>query len=319
MKITNFIMVFLIFIIPFNLITYIKLGDMKSVSIRNLELNRILDTSVQDGVASLVEVGENRRVIINKEKGVQAFFNTLYINFDVLDNPVLQRKINGYVPAIVIVDYDGYYVLSQDIYTNSAGYQEVKLVWKPKKSYAYSEGDFSYAFTLDNMVTVYDSGADKFFKGDYHDLKFQVADNVLQADTSFDQIRRRTIVECIKNDMNYYINKHNEVARKYGITYQFTMPTIENEDWYKTINDIGMLVFFQGIPLNTSGESYNTFALGGARIVRANLYFGETDAGNGIKFYHKEDCPLLTVKDITYFTRKECAENGYLPCKVCKP
>lgn len=319
MKITNYIIVFLIFIIPFNLMTYIKLGDMKVVSVRNLELNRILDTSVQDGVASLVEVGDNKRVIINKERAVQAFFNSMYINFDVLDNPTLQRKINGYVPAIVIVDYDGYHVLSQDIYTNSDGYQEVKSVWKPKKSYAYTEGDFSYSFTLDNVVTVYDGVANKFFTGDYHDLKSQVSDNVLQDDVVFDQIRRRAIVECIKNDMNYYINKHNEVARKYGITYQFALPVIAEEDWYKTINDIGMLAFFQGVPVNMSGDSYNTYAIGGARIVRAELYYGQVDLVNGIKYYHQEDCLDLTTKDIVYFNRRDAALDGYLPCKVCKP
>lgn len=319
MKITNLVIIFLIIVLPFNLVTYLKSGDMKASSIRNIELNRIIDTAIEDGTSALVEMSTNNKIIINKEKAVQTFFNSLYINFDVLGNSVLQRKINGYVPAIVIIDYDGYYVLSQDSYTKSDGYKEIKHVWKPKKMFSYTSGDYVFSFTLDNYVTVYDSIKKQFFQGDYHDLKSEVSSNIIQDDSLFEQVRRRIIVENIKNDLNYYINKHNEIAVKYGITYHFSLPTIKNEDWYKTISDIGMLVFFQGLQVNTSGERFNTFALGGARIIQAQKYYVDTDPVTGIKRYHKEDCPLLTSKDTVFYSRKESAKNGYLPCKVCKP
>lgn len=319
MKITDLAILFVIIVLPFNLINYLKIGDVKSSSFRTIEINRILDTAIQDGTAKLVEVGANNRVIINKERAVQAFFNSLYVNFDVLDNSVLQRKISGYVPVIVIVDYDGYYVISQETYKNSDSYSEIKHVWKPKKMFSYSDDIYVYTFTLDDHITVYNTLTKAFYKGDYHDLKGKFASNVINDDTFFQQIRRKTIIENIKGDVNYCINKHNDIALKYGITYHFSVPSISNEDWYRTINDVGMLAFFQGLPISTSGERFNSFALGGARIVKGPKYYVEVNATTGVKHYHRESCTILTTMDTVLNSRQECAKNGYFPCIVCNP
>ncbi|MCX7920460.1 MAG: hypothetical protein N3B21_00335 [Clostridia bacterium] len=320
MKLTDLAIIFVIISLPFNLMFGLKIDNVKYSSMRKIELNRILDTATEDGVSKLIEMGEDKKVIINKEQAVQAFFNSLYVSFDITDSKPAQRKINGYVPVIVIADYDGYHVLSNETYTHSGGYTEIKQVWKPKKMYSYADSRFVYSFTLDSFVTVYDSTTGEFHKGDYHDFKSQLpASSIIQNDTTFDEIRRRTIVECLKNDINYYINKHNDIALQYGLTYHFTLPTIKDEDWYKTVDDISMLVFFQGVPIGTGGERFNNFNLGGARIVKTPKYYVETNPATGIKYYHRENCTIPAAKDTIMNSRMECAKNGYLPCSVCNP
>ena len=48
-----------------------------------------------------------------------------------------------------------------------------------------------------------------------------------------------------------------------------SLPLIEYEEWYRTIQDISMLVLFQGYPYgNSITGTYNRVAIGGARIAK---------------------------------------------------
>lgn len=325
MKITDLAILFIIITIPFNFMMNIKMKNVSYSTYKKIELNRILDTAVEDATSDLVEVGEDKRIIINKEKAVSTFFNSLYLNFDIVGDSVSQRRIDGYIPAIVVVDYDGYHILSNETYTNSEGYKEIKQVWKPKRMYSYSDSKYVYSFTLDDLVTVYDIDNKVFYKGKFADIKSKVRSKVFEDDKTFDQVRRRTIIESIKKDINYYINKHNEIARQFAITYHFTLPVIEDEDWYKTIDDVGILAFFQGLPIGVGNERFNSFAVGGARIVKAPKFLVDT-VDSDIKYYHKEGCPYIKLKVengkevyLMYNSQKESAKEGYFPCHKCNP
>ncbi|RCX13012.1 hypothetical protein DFR58_11969 [Anaerobacterium chartisolvens] len=329
MKITNLAIVFVIIVIPFILISNLKLWDMKAVSIKTLEINKLLDAACEDAASALIGRGEDGRITINKEQAVEAFFNSLYINFDVLDNSMLKRKIQGYVPVIAVIDYDGYYIFSQEIYTGALGFSEIKHVWKPKKMFSYSEGTYVYSFTLDDYLTVYDvtDPDNRAYEGAYEDIRLLHAGSIIDTSESFDRVRRSTIVESIKDDINYYINLHNRIALKYGITYHFAPPLIQDEDWYRTIDDVGVIAFFQGIPIGTGGDVFNSFAVGGGRLVKHEGYYVESEATSLIQYYHRTGCVDLPYnngrvdkdKVDIYGSRKECAEKGYYPCPKCNP
>ncbi len=331
MRITNLAIIFVLIAVPFVMISNLKLWDMKAVSIKTLEINRLLDSASEDAASALTEVGEDGRVTINKENAVEGFFNSLYINFDVLSNSTLQKKIQGYVPVVAVVDYDGYYIFSQETYEGASGYSETKHVWKPKKMFSYSDGRYVYAFTLDDYVTVYDTmdAANKvFYEGYYEDIKSFVSGSIMDSREIFDQTRRNVIVDSIKADINYFINRHNKVASKYGITYNFAPPSIPDEDWYRTISDVGVIAFFQGIPIGTGGEVFNSFAIGGGRLVKQQKYYVvHTGDSASINYYHRQDCEQLPRRggqidweatDV-YSSRKECAGKGYYPCPECQP
>lgn len=324
MKVTDLAILFIIITLPLSFMADIDAGNAEIALYKKTELNRMLDTAAEDGSACLVAVGGDKKVEINKEKAAEAFFNSLFLNLNIFEDDLARKKMEGYVPCLIAVDFDGYYVMNNQEFTNDEGYREMEMAWSPKKPFSYYDPGSGcvFGFTLSNYITIYDTFSDEFYQGTVDQLRAMSefdTNRLIQDSTLFDQVRRRTIVECLRRDVNASINSHNNIARKFGITYHFTLPVISDEDWYKTVDDVGLLVFLQGIPIGVTGERYNNFALGGARIVKTPKYYAETDAATGIKYYHKEDCPLLVNNDTVFDSRAECARNGYLPCRQCNP
>ncbi|MCX7772808.1 MAG: hypothetical protein N2376_06825 [Clostridia bacterium] len=318
MKITDLSIIFILIILPFCFLLEIKTANAEIAIYKRVEIHTILDTAVEDGSSTLVEYGSSKNVVINKERAVKAFLTSLYINFGVSADPIGQKMLQGYLPCIIVIDYDGYYVLSNEAYRNASGQTETKLVWSTKRPFVYNSPNYSFSFTLDEQVTVY-TLSNGFISGTRDQLAGKIVSNVISDEALFEQIRRRTIVEALKKDINYAINKHNDIARRFGISYYFTLPTIENEDWYKTIDDVGLLVFFQGMPIGITNERINNFSLGGARVVKLSKYFGQEDPLTHIKYYHKQGCPQLLSQDTAFDSRANSAKNGYFPCRICNP
>ncbi len=275
-------------------------------------------TTVEDASEAMIVRGVNNKIEISRENAVNTFFNTLFINFSTAGNKRAESILSAYIPVIVLIDYDGYSVMSIEEYTNSSGETEQKMIWKPKKPYVYERDGFIYLFTLDQKVTVYSPAANRFFEGLPEDIKASLpGTGVLDGDL-FDDVRKRTIIESIRNDVNRAINKHNKYAARFGITYNFSPPSISDGDWYRNIEDIGFLAFFQGIPIGLNGQRYNSFALGAARIVRKSSYYIEKSA-NDLFYYHREKCRILTEKNKPYDSCEECALEGAFPCPICNP
>jgi len=244
---------------------------------------------------------------------------SLFLNLDVIGDEIAQKRIIGYIPVIVVIDYNGFYVLSSQEYTKAEGYKEISPVWKQKIPYSHTDGSYVYSFSLDNFLEVYDVSNGDFFSGLQEDLKSDITSEIIQQNDIFQDARRRTIVEAIQREVNYGINQHNQIARQFGITYSFSLPAIDKEEWYKTIDDVGILTFFQGMPIGIGNERYNNYALGAARVIKGHKYYLQTNSLNGITYYHRENCPLLLTKEELMDSRKDAAKAGALPCKECKP
>jgi hypothetical protein len=318
MKLTDFAILFVIIVLPFILILRIKSENLQNAAYKSEVINRYLDTAVEDASEAMIVRGVNNKIEISRENAVNTFFNTLFINFSTAGNKRAESILSAYIPVIVLIDYDGYSVMSVEEYTNSFGEKEQKMIWKPKRPYVYESDGFIYLFTLDQKVTVYSPAANRFFEGLPEDIKASLpGTGVLDGDL-FDDVRKRTIIESIRNDVNRAINKHNKYAARFGITYNFSPPSISDGDWYRNIEDVGFIAFFQGIPIGLNGQRYNSFALGAARIVRKSSYYIEKSA-NDLFYYHREKCRILTEKNKPYDSCEECALEGAFPCPICNP
>ncbi len=319
MKITDIAIIFVIITLPFLLLLRIKSENLHSVEYKSILLNKYLDTAVEDATDAMIIRGENDKVAISRDKALNVFFDTLYTNLNLADNEISKYTLQGYIPVIVLIDYDGFWIYSMEAYKNDAGEEIGEMIWKPKKSFAYEQEGFVFLFTLDDYVQVFDIKNNKFFEGKLEAVKAYLPNSeLLQDEALFEQVRKRIIVECIKNDVNTEINEHNKFARLFGITYNFIPPVISNDDWQNNIEDIGILSFIQGIPIGLSGERYNSYSLGAARVVRKEHYFIQ-QSDNGLYYYHREQCPLVTSKEQIYDSRQQCAIKGAFPCKSCKP
>ena len=121
----------------------------------------------------------------------------------------------------------------------------------PKIPYAWNDGrGNSIQFTLDSFVQVYESrgGSSIWHSGYREDLSGRTGITLLEDKDRFEQVRRITIVNSVQDRLAYYIQRHNQVALRNGVSYTFALPLISQEEWVNTMDDIGMMAFIQGIP-----------------------------------------------------------------------
>lgn len=319
MKLIDLVIAFIVIIIPFNLINMYQNKNMEQGIKLQVELNNILDTAVDDGVSLLVEKGDGHKIVLNKEGCIYTFYNTLFMNMDISSDEYAKAKVMAYIPVIIILDYDGYYALTCETFLDEKQNKMIKPVWYPKRSYTYSDESYVYGFTIDDFVTIYSNDTKAFIEGKQKDLKKQINSDLLQDDQLFDEVRRRTIIETLQEDISYMINKHNEIAKQFGISYQFSLPVIEEEDWYQSVDNIGMLVFFQGMPIGIERNYYNHYAFGGSQLLKGDGYYIQENFSSGLLYYHRKDCQSLTDRSVRYTTPQECALQGAFPCERCKP
>lgn len=289
----------------------------KELSIR---YNTAIDTAVQDAAKTLlINVQQQyessydslKFTRANKKEAINSFMKTLSINFGIEDQKIGQGVLKAYIPVVVIVDYKGFYVFAMEEFRNSANESIMDLVEMPLKSYTYKDklGNM-LSFTLDDYVTAYDSSQQKWVEGFREEIADEVTIPLLQDPILFENVRRSTVLQAIQEDIQYYINRHNTYAKRFGVTYTFTMPIISQEDWHNTIDDIGMIAFIQGVPLG-GGHVYNNFALGGSRLTKNEMIL--TTTLNGIKYYFREDCNLPYTGKEVFTSEKEAAKQGYQP------
>ncbi len=298
----------------------INLEHQRQSLITELRYNRAIDTATQDAAKALLTNSSQReetqyetlkKVKINKEEAVQTFFHTLFLNFGVFNDADGQGVLKNYVPALVIVGYDGYYIYAWDEYTNASGAKELKHVWSPKKPYTYSDNNGNtFAFTLDDYVTVNRNGDQKWFDGFRSEIAIHASISLLNDSNTFDQVRRTSIVNSIQQDLEFNINKYNNYSKRHGVAYTFTLPLISQEEWNNTINDVGVLAFVQGIPMGQ--KYYNNYALGGSRVVKRPIYHGII--ANGHKYYYSRNaCVSSYTTEEVFTTEKDAAAKGYIP------
>lgn len=319
MKLTNLCILFVLLEISLITVTNSRMNNLTAINSKTIEYNKALDSSVDDGTMNLVEVDSNRNIVLNKDKAVEQFFISLYANFGVIDNSILQRKLHEFVPIILITDEEGFYIYYMDKHVEL---EEVVLgnKWSEKYPYIYEDELFIYKFTLNDMITMYNKDTKELITGNYKELGIIYTDSFLAEEDIFDSVRRTAIINELEKCMNYYINKYNNIASQFGITYQFWLPTIDKADWYRTIDDIGMFVLFQNYPYQAGSlDTYNRYAFGGARITKSGCYYLKEI--NEIIYYHKEKCSYLNMngQENAYFTKEECALAGAFPCPYCNP
>lgn len=318
MKLTNLAIIFSIIAASLFTIINIRVNHLSAVVKKSIEYNKMVDSAVDDGVMNLVEVDSNREIHLNKDKAVEQFYTSLYVNFGVIGDSIKEKQLQTYIPIILITYMDGYYIYYTDTYESNGEILTCRR-WTEKLPYSFKDDRFIYSFTLSEEVIIYDKETNAVKKGNYHDLSLNYPDTILADDSKFDLERRNAIIGSIEDSMRYYVNRYNHIANQFGITYRFFLPQIDQTDWYRTIDDISMLVIFQGYPYGTIGlDTYNRFSIGGARINKLSNYYVELDV-NGKEYYHKSDCESVIITSRPYDTKEECALEGAYPCPNCNP
>ncbi|MEB3103300.1 hypothetical protein [Ferviditalea candida] len=319
MKMINWAIVGILILLPFYVINRIDTETQRRMLVTELRYDAALDTAVDDAARALLNNANQRqearyesakRVRVNKEEAVDTFYRTLYMNFGIAEDSIAQGVLNRYIPALIVIGYDGFWVNAEEEVTNAAGETEIRPVWGPKKPYAYADTQGnSFSFTLDDYVMAYEASSRIWREGFRPEIQSATAIPLLRDAELFEQVRRSAIVNAIENELAFRINRHNQYASRYGVSYTFTLPTISAEEWNNTINDIGVMAFVQGIPMGS--KTYNNYALGGSRVLKKPIIIGAVKDGR--KVYYRSICNYPYPVEETFASEKAAAQKGYMP------
>lgn len=321
MKTTNFVIMFLMIVVPFFIKMDMMVSDQKMVNRLESQYSAALHTAVQDAAVALQqnEYQENEASYAstkffnaNKDAAIETFWKSMNINFGAGEDSVAQGVLATYVPVIAVTDYNGFHIYAFTEYTDAEGNKVSKHEWKPEKPYSYSDqAGNSINFTLDSYVTVYEASTRTWIKGYREDLEGLTGIALLDNKEQFDETRHRTIVNAVQKDVAYFINKHNQFALRLGSYYDFKIPLLPNEEWTNSVDDIGIMAFVQGIPVGH--QFYNNYAFSSGRIVKKNVVYGTVDDRTGLKYYYRSSYPLNYRVQETFTSEKDAAAAGYMP------
>lgn len=323
MKITDWAVIFVLIVSPLLWAGSLHAEDTREVSRLETRYTAALRTAAQDAGSVLNRnelqqyesgYGSGKWMRADKEQALAAMLRSLYLNFGVADDPVAQQALLVYIPAIVVIDYDGYFIYAVEDTATGDGSPEAGHRWRPKKPFVYADAQGnSVSFTLDRYVTAFDAGLNQWVDGLQNELKTEVSIPLLQNDDQFEAVRRSAIVRSIEEELAEVINRHNEYAAKQGVRYTFTLPQIPQEEWNNTLDDVGVVVFLQGLPVGD--HYYNNYALGGGRLVRSHPVLGAVDPATGLKYYYRDTCSAAAglgyrVEEV-FADERTAAANGY--------
>lgn len=339
MKLYHYCIIFVILAVSFILVLDVKANSLEAVLTEKERLDQCLNIAIDDGTTVLVQSSTERGLITSKESAVDAFLASLYSTLNISSNKEKQELIQGYLPVILVTEQEGFYVFFSDTY-RYGGYETIAKRWSEKMPYYYEDDEFIYTFTLTDVIYLYDkkgsispSNKGEIIMLNYKDVQKKDefityrnnhSDRFLLNDEQFYLKKRQVIIQCIEEAMKYYINEHNSIAPQYGITYNFSLPVLDDSDFIRSIEQPSMVVLFQGYPYGTGiGGVYNRLITSGAKIEKSNVYYLEKKSWYYI--YHRSDCIELadTTKLILYdtplYTVKDCVLAGAYACTICSP
>lgn len=319
MKITELSIVFVLVFFPFFWIVSQSSRELQEAQILSNRYETALRTAVMDAGSVMHQnekqsgeagYGSSKFVNADKDLALETFTQTMALNLGIQDDPPAIRSLFDYIPAIVVLDYDGYYMYANETEMMGESENYFRHVWSPKKPYTYADEDGnSINFTLDSYVYAYDAEKQMWLEGFRNELIASTRIPLLRDDQHFEHVRRSRIVSAVQEDLAEVINRHNEFARRNGISYTFTLPLISQEDWYNSINDTGIIAFIQGIP--SGSRKINNFAIGGGRLVKRAAVIGGVDPDSGIKYYYPATCSNGYRPEEVFTDAQEAAARGY--------
>lgn len=331
MKVTDFALLVLLIFLGFSI--KLDMDQRRLIQAEDIKAryNEIMFTATEDATLALFEpdsvlsedsfrLGYDQNVIElnpNLEKALSRFYETLYANTGLENDPVGQDAFKMFVPVKMAVAYDGFFINAwQEVFNSATGKKETIEMWGLKKPYIYYDSQFKLVvnFTLDDRVYVYNLQTGTWEEGKQQDF-YPKYPGSLFSPSNFDNVRKQTIIESLQRELACLTVKYNSIAKQHGFQYYYNIPIIDNDDWNNTIKDVCFIAFLQGLPIGA--ESCNTFGAGGTRVKAAVKYYGNTISG--VKYYHREGCTQLTGGDILFDKRLDAAKEGFYPCQICRP
>lgn len=258
-KLSDYAGIFVLIFISLAVITDSRILFLEKTAELNIRYDNALDNAVESAMDGLVELDDGEEIKINKEEIMERFFLGLSINLGLSEGDNKKEELEYYFPVIAIMVEDG-------IYSWELNEEETKKEFSEKIPYCLEKDKYRICYTFQDTILYTDKTSGTSVKGNYQEIRERYPTEEL-SDENFDEIRRRTIISVITEEMNRQLELHNRYADVNGISYYFSLPVIDMEEWYRTVDDVTLLCIFQGYPYASSNlGTYEKVILSGARL-----------------------------------------------------
>lgn len=267
MSVSDYGLMFSLVLMLCILLHCIHISDYMIIQKLETQYNLAIDEAAEAALYDSVEYDSMRNIMINEREVIERFFQACYMNLGIMEKPDKKELCRFYVPYMLFVENDGIVPFIQQ---ESKGEELIAFQNKRKIYYEWKgEQNDTLRVTLSDMVQ-YDNPLTKEHReGMYEDMKGQLPEWFQWEGDEYRNQKRQLIIGLVKECTNECINHQNLIAEKFGIEYQFNLPLIDYEEWYRTIEDISFLALFQGYPYgNGVTGTFNRVAVSGARIAK---------------------------------------------------
>ena len=274
-KLSDYALIFVLILITLTVISDSRISFLEKTAGLDIQYDNAMDNAVESAMEGIVELDDGEELKINKEEILERFFLGLSINLGLSEGDSMRKDIECYFPVIAIMLEDGLYSWKVNEEGNGKEFSE-------KIPYCLSKENYAIFYRFDDTIVYQDKIGDVERKGDYREIRKLYPVEEL-SDDNFDEIRRRTIISVITEQMNVQLEMHNRYTALKGISYYFSLPVIDMEEWYRTVDDVTLLCVFQGYPYSSAKlGTYNKVVLSGARIHKAQETWNlKEDLGKG--------------------------------------
>lgn len=272
MKLLDYSVLFWIILIAVFLPSTLAEQQNMAYAVHEIQYNQKMDCAIDDMLFALVEKDDYQQIQSNREECIQTFYRSFYGNFGFSDDFIGQQRIRKHLPLIGLVELDRFVIAFQKPIE-----QEKEMVltdcWTEEKFFEREENGYRFRFyvgALRDWIQICPKGEVDFEKGMRTDLATNYTEITwLKDETEFHKIRQNTITSILKSEMQKVVQHHNFIGKQYGIQYEFYLPEQEGQDWCRNVDDIGVMVLFQGYPVTSAvGYTYQRFVYSGARTYK---------------------------------------------------
>lgn len=234
------------------------------------------------------------------ETFIDVFSANYGLNFDETNEDHI--KMN-FIPAFVVAMYDGYYIATPTLISNTNNYPENELSdgdWDlkfgPKLPYKYEYNGSTYAL---NMGGEYALKLNNNMLSKHKGLP----PGISSTEDNLGEISR-----IISSNISYTINKLNETNTRWANTF-YIPRDLTTYTGVNCIEGPSVLALVQNVDLATS-RPISAFSVAGSKIQKARMVAGYTR--DGIKYYcYADKLPSSINAENLYPTIKEAARAGY--------
>ena len=190
MKILHWAIILLAIILPVSIVCRLLVTSRFNALKDEVRINNAIDTATKDAIDQIIVVSDLMEYdnqfggVINitpalAQESIDTFFHTMAVNYNLAytskennsDSSLIKSYFASYIPAVIVIAYDGFYTYSLENNGNS-GYR-YQLSTKIPFTYTPPGANYTIGYTLGDDIYLYPHGSNVCYSGKiyYSDLE----------------------------------------------------------------------------------------------------------------------------------------------------